>query len=116
MGLRNKRFWLLWIIGAIAAVTACLCSSWSEDTLLLAVAFALSLIAVAFCHKASKRVACYNILFWLGYNALFSYGLLFKSKYGSGLTWWFFLLCLNTLQSIVLTAYSIISICRKKMK
>ena len=116
MKLTDKRFWLLWIIGIIMAVTVCLCSSWSEDTLILAVAFALSLIVVAFCHKASKRAAWCNILFWLGYNTLLSYGLLFKSKYGSGLTWWFFLLCLNTLQFIVLTAYSIISICRKKMK
>lgn len=110
----DKRFWLLWITGAIIAFAVCLCSSWNEDTLLLAVAFALSLIAVAGCHKSGKRTALYNILFWLGYNAPLSYGLLFKSEGGSGLTWWFYLLCLNALQFIVLTVYSIISFCGKR--
>ncbi len=110
----NTRFWLLWVIGAVMAVMVCSCYSWDEDTLLLAVVFALSLIAVAFCHKASKRVAGYNILFWLGYNVLLSYGLLFKSKYGSGLTWWFYMLCLNCLQFIILTIYSVFSIYKKK--
>lgn len=105
MNLTDKRFWILWIIGAIMAVTVCLCSSWSEDTLLLAVAFALSLIVVAFCHKSCKRAAGYNILFWLGYNALLSYELLFNNKYGSGFTWWFFLLILNLVQFLVLAVY-----------
>lgn len=52
------------------AMTVCLHSSWSEYTLLLAVAFALPLIAIAICQKLSKRTSLYNILFWLGYNAL----------------------------------------------
>lgn len=62
MKLRNKRFWILWIIGAIMAVSVCLCSSWSEDILLLAVAFALSLIAIAIIHKFRNRTALCNIL------------------------------------------------------
>lgn len=110
----DNRFWLLWIIGAIMAVSVCLCSSWSEDTLLLAVAFALSLIAIAIIRKFRYRTALYNIIFWLGYNFLLSYGLLFKSEGGAGLTWWFYLLCINTLQFIVLAVYSIILIIGKK--
>lgn len=110
----EKRFWVLWLIGAIIAVAVSLCSSWSEDTLLLAVAFALSLIAIAIIHKFRNRTALCNILFWLGYNALLSYGLLFKSEGGAGLTWWFYLLCLNALQFIVLAVYSIILIIGKK--
>lgn len=109
----DNRFWLLWIIGAIMAVSVCLCSSWSEDTLLLAVAFALSLIAIAIIRKFRYRTALCNIIFWLGYNSLLSYGLLFKSESGAGLTWWFYLLCLNVLQFIIVAAYSIISIIRR---
>lgn len=66
----DNRFWILWIIGAIMALSVCLCSSWSEDTLLLAVAFVMSLIAIAIIHKLKNRTTLYNILFWLGYNAL----------------------------------------------
>jgi len=110
----EKRFWILWLIGAIIAVAVNLCSSWSEDTLLLAVAFALSLIAIAIIHKIRYRTALCSILFWLVYNALLSFGLLFKSEGGAGLTWWFYLLCLNTLQFIVMAVYSIILIIGKK--
>lgn len=110
----DNRFWLLWIIGAIMAVSVCLCSSWSEDTLLLAVAFALSLIAIAIIHKFRNRTALCNILFWLGYNAVLSYGLLFKSEGGAGLTWWFYLLFLNALQFITLAIYSTALVYRKK--
>ncbi len=110
----DNRLWLLWIIGAIMAVSVCLCSSWSEDTLLLAVAFALSLIAIAIIHKFRNRTALCNIIFWLGYNSLLSYGLLFKSEGGAGLTWWFYLLCTNTLQFIVLAIYYLILIIGKK--
>lgn len=108
------RFWILWLIGVIIAVAVNLCSSWSEDILLLDVAFALSLITIAIIHKFRKRTALCNILFWLGYNVLLCYGLLFKSEGGAGLTWWFYLLCLNVLQFIVLTVYSIISIIKNK--
>lgn len=114
MKLTYKRFWILWIIGAIMALSVCLCSPWSEDTLLLAVAFALSLIAIAIIRKFRYRTALCNILFWLGYNAVLSYGLLFKSKYGSGLAWWFYLLCFNCLQFIVLVVYSIILVIGKR--
>ena len=114
MKLIDKCFWVLWLIGVIMAVTVCLCSSWSEDIALLAVAFALSLIAIAIIRKFRYRTALYNILFWLGYNAVLSYGLLFKSEGGAGLTSWFYLLCLNTLQFIVLAVYSIILIIGKK--
>lgn len=95
------------------AVSVCLCSSWSEDTLLLAVAFALSLIAIAIIHKFKNRTALCNILFWLGYHVLLSYGLLFKSDGGAGLTWWIYLLCLNALQFIILAVYSLILIIGK---
>lgn len=108
MKLTDKRFWILWLICATLSIAVCLCSSWNEDTLLLVVAFALSLIAIAIIHKFRNRTALCNILFWLGYNALLSYGLLFKSDGGAGLTWWFYLLCLNVLQFIILAVYSII--------
>ena len=95
------------------ALSVCLCSSWSEDTLLLVVAFVLSLIAIAIIRKFRYRTALCNIIFWLGYNAVLSYGLLFKSDGGAGLTWWFYMLCLNTLQFIVLAVYYIILIIEK---
>lgn len=113
MKLTDKRFWVLWIIGVIMALSVSLCSSWSGDTLLLAVAFALSLIAIAIIHKFRNHTALCNILFWLAYNALLSFGLLFKSEGGAGLTWLFYLLCLNTVQFFVLAVYSIILIIKK---
>lgn len=115
MKLIDKCFWVFGLIGAIMALSVCLCSRWSEDTLLLAVAFALSLIAIAIIRKFRYRTALCNILFWLGYNAVLSYGLLFKSEGGAGLTWWFYLLCLNVLQFIVLAVYSIILIIGKRI-
>lgn len=114
MKLIDKCFWVFWLLGVILALSVCLCTPWSEDTLLLAVAFALSLIAIAIIHKFRNRTALCNILFCLGYNAVLSYGLLFKSEGGAGLTWWFYLLCINTLQFIVLAIYSIILIIGKK--
>lgn len=96
------------------ALSVCLCSPWSEDTLLLAAAFALSLIAIAIIRKFRYRTALCNILFWLVYNALLSFGLLFKSEGGAGFTWWFYLLILNVLQFVVLALYSLILYIRKK--
>ena len=114
MKLIDKCFLILWLIGVIMAVTVCLCTSWSEDISLLAVAFVLPLIAIAIIHKFRNRTALCNILFWLGYNAVLSYGLLFKSEGGAGLSWWFYLLCLNALQFIVLIVCSIILMIGKK--
>lgn len=111
--MKDKRFWILWLIGATMSIAVCLCSSWSEDILLLAVAFALSLLAIAIIHKFRKRTALCNIIFWLGYNALLSYGVLLKSDGGAGLTWWFYLLCLNALQFIILAVYFLILIIGK---
>jgi len=70
MKLRDKRSWIYWIIGTIMALAVCLHSLWSEDTLLLAVAFALSLIAIAICQKLSKRTSLYNILFYFGWDIM----------------------------------------------
>ncbi len=110
----DKRFWILWYIGVIIAVVVSLCLSRSVDTLLLSVAFALSLIAIAIINKFRNRTALCNVLFWLGYNAPLSFGLLFISEGGAGLTWWFYLICLNILQFIVLAIYYLILIIGKK--
>ena len=68
MKLIDKCFLILWLIGVIMAVTVCLCSSWSEDISLLAVAFALSLISIAIIRKFRYRTALCNII--LGWDII----------------------------------------------
>ena len=103
----DKRFCIAWGIFLVFAVTICIIEGWSEDTALLGVTYALSLLSIWLCHRVKSRTAFSNLIVMIAYNAILSYNLVFNSRYGAGLTWWLLILLLNTLQSLSLLVYVI---------
>ena len=101
------RFWITWLVLLLVAIVSCMAGGWSEDTVLLGAAYALSLLSAWLCHRVRPRVAFGNLIVMILYNAILSYNLIFNSNYGAGLTWWFLTLFLNTLQSFLLLVYVI---------
>lgn len=99
-------FWIAWLLLFILAIVSCMAGGWNEDTALLGAAYALSLLSAWLCHRIRPRVAFGNLIVMLAYNAILSYNLVFNSRYGAGLTWWFFALLLNAVHSLVMLAYS----------
>lgn len=109
MKLTDKRFWIAWLVLLLLAFVSCLAEGWSEDTALLGGAYALSLLSTWFCHKVRPRTASGNLIVMIAYNAILSYNFIFNSQYGAGLTWWFFALLLNTIHSIGLMIFVLLS-------
>lgn len=110
MKLTDKRFWILWGVLLILMV-GCYISG-SGDTALLGGAYALSLLSTWLCHKIRPRVAYDNLIVMIVYNAILAYNLVFNSRYGAGMTWWFYVLLLNTIHSVALLGYSSIIRCK----
>ena len=106
MKLTDKRFWMAWLLLLLLAIASCMTGGWNEDTALLGLAYALSLLSTWLCHGVRPRAALGNLIVMIAYNAILSYNLFFNSRYGAGLTWWFFLLLLNTVHSIGLLIYT----------
>ena len=100
------RFWIVWLVLLILAIVSCMAGGWSDDTVLLGAAYMLSLLSTWLCHRVRARVAFGNLIVMIAYNAVLSYNLVFNSHYGAGLTWWFFILLLNTFHSIGLLIYT----------
>ena len=89
------------------AVTICIIEGGSGDTALLGVTYALSLLSTWLCHRVKPRTAFGNLIVMIAYNIILGYNLVLNSRYGAGITWWFLILLLNTIQSIILLVYSI---------
>lgn len=102
----SKRFWIVWLVLLILAIVSCMAGGWNEDTALLGATYALSLLSAWLCHRIRPRVALDNMIVMIAYNAILSYNLVFNSRDGAGLTWWFFILLLNTIHSIGLLIYT----------
>ena len=102
-------FWILWGVLLVVMVGCCISEGWSEDTAMLGGAYALSLLSTWLCHKAKPKAAFVNLIVMIAYNAILSYNLVFNSQYGAGLTWWFFALLLNTIHSIGLMIFVLLS-------
>lgn len=102
----DKRFWIAWLVLFILAIVSCMTGGWSEDTVLLGAAYTLSLLSAWLCHRIRPRAALGNMIVMIAYNAILSYNLVFNSRDGVGLTWWFFILLLNTIHSIGLLIYT----------
>lgn len=83
--------------------------SWNEDTVLLGIAYAVSLLSTWLCHRIRPKSALGNLLVMLIYNAILGYNFIFNSQGGAGFTWWFYLLILNGIHSIGLIIFTIIS-------
>ncbi len=101
-------FWIAWSVMLVIMVGCCISEGWSEDTALLGGAYALSLLSTWLCHRVRPRVAYGNLIVMIVYNAILAYNLAFNSRYGAGMTWWFFALMLNAAHSTALLIYSII--------
>ncbi len=108
MKLTDKRFWIAWGVMLVIMVGCCLSEVWSEDTALLGGAYALSLLLAWLCHRVRPRVAYGNLIVMIVYNAILAYNLVFNSQYGSGMTWWFYALLLNTIHSIAMLIYTLV--------
>lgn len=102
----SKRFWIVWLVLLILAIVSCMAGGWNEDTALLGATYALSLLSAWLCHRIRPRVELDNMIVMIAYNAILSYNLVFNSRDGAGLTWWFFILLLNTIHSIGLLIYT----------
>ena len=102
-------FWIAWGVLLVVMVGCCISEGWSEDTAMLGGTYALSLLSTSLCDKARPRVAYGNLIVMIAYNAILSYNLVFNSQYGAGLTWWFFALLLNTIHSIGLMIFVLLS-------
>lgn len=107
MNLTDKRFWITWGAMLVVMVGCCLSEGRSEDTALLGGVYALSLLSTLLCHVARPRVAYGNLITMFVYNAILAYNFVFNSRYGSGMTWWFYALLLNTFHSIALLIYTL---------
>ena len=112
MKLTDKRFWITWGAMLVIMVWCCMSEGWSEDSALLGGAYALSLLSTSLCHKARPRVAYGNLIVMIVYNAILAYNLVFNSRYGAGMTWWFYAVLLNAIHSIALLGYSFIIRCK----
>ena len=100
-------FWIAWVVLLVLLFGCCISEGWSEDTALLDGAYALSLSSTWLCHRVRPKVAYGNLIVMIGYNAILAYNLVFNSRYGSGMTWWFYVLLLNTVHSIALLIYTL---------
>lgn len=109
MKLTDKRFWIAWLVLLLLVIVSCIAEGWSEDIALLGAAYSLSLLSTWLCHKVRLRTAFGNLIVMIAYNAILSYNLVFNSQYGAGLTWWFFALRLNTIHSIGLMIFVLLS-------
>lgn len=107
MKLNDKRFWIAWVVLLVIMSGCCISEGWSEDTALLGGAYALSLSSTWLCHRVRPRVAYGNLIVMIVYNAILAYNLVFSSRYGAGMTWWFYALFLNTAHSIALLIYTL---------
>ena len=104
----DKRFWIAWGVMLVIMVGCCLSEVWSEDTALLGGAYALSLLSTWICHRARPRVAYGNLIVMIVYNAILAYNLVFNSRYGAGMTWWFYAVLLNTVHSFAILIYTLL--------
>lgn len=113
--MKEKRFWAAWLVLFLMSIVSCMSEGWNEDSALLSGAYALSLLSTWLCHKAKPKAAFVNLIVMIAYNAILSYNLVFNSQYGAGLTWWFFALLLNTIHSIGLMIFVLLSIQKRNL-
>ncbi len=114
MKLTDKRFWIAWGVLFLLMVGCCISEVWSEDTALLGGAYALSLLSTWLCHRVRPRVAYGNLIVMIVYNAILTYNLVFNSRYGAGMTWWFYAVLINTIHSIALLTFVITNAIKRK--
>lgn len=110
MKLTDKRFWIAWtalalLLTVVMVPVVMVRQSWNEDTMILGIAYVMSLLSTWLCHRIRPKAAFGNLLVMFLYNVILGYNLIFNSHGGEGFTWWFFLLLLNGVQSLILIIY-----------
>ncbi len=105
MKLTDKRFGITWVALALLLTVVMVRHSWNEDTMILGIAYVMSLLSTWLCHRIRPKAAFGNLLVMFLYNVILGYNLIFNSHGGEGFTWWFFLLLLNGIHSIGLLGY-----------
>lgn len=106
MELTDRRFWIVWVALALLMAVVMARCSWNEDTMILGIAYVMSLLSTWLCHRIRPKAAFGNLLVMFLYNVILGYNLIFNSHGGVGFTWWFFLLLLNVIHSIGLLIYT----------
>lgn len=114
MKLTDKRFWIVWGVMLLIMVGCCISEGWSDDTALLGGGYALSLLSTWVCQRVRPRVAYGNLIVMIVYNAISAYNLVFNSRYGGGMTWWFYALLLNAVHSISLLVFVIMNVIKRR--
>lgn len=112
MKLTDKRFWIAWLVLLLLVIVSYMAEVWCEDMALLGGAYALSLLSTWLCHRVKPKAAFGNLIMMIVYNAILAYNLVFNSRYGAGMTWWFYAVLLNTIHAIALLGYSFIIRCK----
>ncbi len=102
----DKRFWITWVALALLMTVVMVRHSWNEDTMILGIAYVMSLLSTWLCHRIRPKAAFGNLLVVFLYNTILGYNLIFNNHGGEGFTWWFFLLLLNGIHSIGLLIYT----------
>lgn len=101
----DKRFWIAWTALAMLVTVVMVRHSWNEDTMILGIAYVMSLLSTWLCHRIRPMAAFGNLLVMFLYNVILGYNLIFNSHGGEGFTWWFYLLLFNGVQSLILIIY-----------
>lgn len=58
--------------------------------------------------KHNKPLFYISIALFVVYSSYFIYNLFYNSKYGAGLVWWFYLIFISCLHSVVLIIYLLV--------
>lgn len=106
MNLTDKRFWITWVALALLMAVVMAQCSWNEDTMILGIAYVMSQLSTWLCNRIRPKAAFGNLLVMFLYNVILGYNLIFNNHGGAGFTWWFYLLLLNGVHSIVLLIYT----------
>lgn len=102
----DKRFWIAWTPLAMLVTVVMVRHSWNEDTMILGIAYVMSLLSTWLCHRIRPKAAFGNLLIMLLYNAILWHNFSFNIDGGTGFTWWAYLLDLNIIHSIGLLIYT----------
>ncbi len=78
-----------------------------NDYIILYFCSLICLILIILCRNYSKSFGLKQIIFYILYNVVLYNLLFFKSNYGSGFLWWFYLMALTIIHIIVLLIYLI---------
>lgn len=83
------------------------------DNQILYTATIICFILILLSFKFNKQFGIINLIVFLLYSIRMYYGLFYQSKYGTALTWWFYLVILTGLQFLIVGIYLIVKLIRK---